>query len=216
MAFGKKEIVEITPPKFKTGVFNVIGVTQLVMHKFSSKMRLQMKAKQEAGSSAKTNRRRDPKDFDDCYKQAFHVSTEGWYGIPATAFKNAMVTACKLVGFVMTRAKIAIFVEADGVDADEGVGLLKIEGKPDRLEMIVRLETGVPDICVRPRWEKWSLKLRVTFDESILTLNDITNLLVRAGLQVGVGEGRPDSSKSCGMGWGTFRVEGKGEKNAGK
>jgi len=35
----------------------------------------------------------------------------------------------------------------------------------------------------------------------------LTNLLARAGLQVGIGEGRPDSKNSAGMGWGLFQIE---------
>jgi len=35
---------------------------------------------------------------------------------------------------------------------------------------------------------------------------DIANLVLRAGIQVGIGEGRPFSKNSCGMGWGTFEI----------
>jgi len=34
----------------------------------------------------------------------------------------------------------------------------------------------------------------------------VTNLLARMGMQVGIGAGRPDSTDSAGMGWGTFRI----------
>jgi len=33
-------------------------------------------------------------------------------------------------------------------------------------------------------------------------------LLARVGMQVGIGEGRPDSKNSAGMGWGLFEVVG--------
>jgi len=32
------------------------------------------------------------------------------------------------------------------------------------------------------------------------------------GLQVGIGEGRPDSKNSAGMGWGMFTIEDKEKK----
>jgi hypothetical protein len=54
----------------------------------------------------------------------------------------------------------------------------------------------------------WTTTLRVTFDADLFTLTDITNLLMRAGMQVGVGEGRPSSKNGIGMGWGTFSIEG--------
>jgi hypothetical protein len=31
--------------------------------------------------------------------------------------------------------------------------------------------------------------------------------MARVGLQVGIGEGRPDSKNSAGMGWGLFTIE---------
>jgi hypothetical protein len=33
------------------------------------------------------------------------------------------------------------------------------------------------------------------------------NLFLRAGLQVGIGEGRPNSPNSFGLGWGRFEVK---------
>jgi Fur family ferric uptake transcriptional regulator len=36
---------------------------------------------------------------------------------------------------------------------------------------------------------------------------DIVNLLYRAGTQCGIGEGRPDSSSSNGLGWGLFEID---------
>ena len=42
---------------------------------------------------------------------------------------------------------------------------------------------------------------------SMISLEDVVNLMVRVGLQVGIGEGRPSSKKSNGIGWGLFDVE---------
>ncbi len=56
-------------------------------------------------------------------------------------------------------------------------------------------------------WEPgWEAEIRVTFDSEMLSSTDIVNLLMRAGVQVGVGEGRNDSKKSCGMGFGSFDI----------
>jgi hypothetical protein len=43
------------------------------------------------------------------------------------------------------------------------------------------------------------------------THQDVANLMTRVGLQVGLGEGRPDSKNSAGMGWGLFQIEGMDE-----
>jgi hypothetical protein len=59
---------------------------------------------------------------------------------------------------------------------------------------------------VRPMYFPWSANLRIRFDAGQFTYTDIANLLMRVGEQVGIGEGRHDSKKSGGMGWGTFRI----------
>ena len=135
---------------------------------------------------------------------------EGWDGIPAPAFRNACISACRLVGFAMTLAKLSIFVEADGWDADEGTPLVKIIGEePRMLESMVHIGSGkqkTVDISVRPQWLAWGARLRFRYDADQFTASDIVNLIARAGMQVGICEGRPDSSASNGMGWGTFEI----------
>ena len=38
---------------------------------------------------------------------------------------------------------------------------------------------------------------------------DVANLIMRAGMQAGIGEGRPFSKESAGIGYGLFEVMGK-------
>ena len=197
--------VAIPAPNFKTAIYKITGTAPLVMNKFSQKVREKMRADQEAGSQRKKGGKREGKDFQACFEGAIHRSREGWIGIPAAAFRAAMVSACRLIGFKMTIAKLAIFIEADGFDEDDGTPLIRLNaGKPKILEMPVRNETGVVDIRVRPQWNEWGCELRVKYDADMFDPESLTNLLMRAGIQVGICEGRPDSKKSCGMGWGTF------------
>ncbi len=110
----------------------------------------------------------------------------------------------------MTKAKLAVFVEADGIDATEGSPLVRIHGEPEMVIHHVRNATGVADLRVRGMWRKWHATLRVQFDHDMFSLTDIANLLTRVGMQVGIGEGRPDGKKSAGMGWGMFEVAATG------
>lgn len=200
--------VTITPPKMQVAQFRIRGTAPYVQNAFSQKARQMMREKQEAGSTANKSRKKEPKDFQAAYEGAMHVSREGWHGIPAPAFRNGMVSACRMVGFKMTHAKLSVFVEADGFDTTDGTPLVKItKGEPEYAEHMVRNETGVADIRPRPMWrEGWEAEVRVKFDADQFTLTDIANLMMRVGVQVGIGEGRPDSKKSTGMGWGTFEL----------
>lgn len=208
MGATKGAAVLITPPNMKHAEFRIRGTAPYVQNAFSEKARQMMREKQEAGSTATKNRKKEPKDFQAAYEGAMHVSREGWRGIPAPAFRNAMVSACRMVGFKMTHAKLSVFVEADGFDRADGTPLIRItKGEPEYAEHMVRNETGVADIRPRPMWrEGWEATVRVKFDGDQFTLTDVANLLMRVGVQVGVGEGRPDSKKSTGMGWGTFEL----------
>ena len=40
----------------------------------------------------------------------------------------------------------------------------------------------------------------------MLTHADVVNLIARVGIQVGIGEGRPDSKMSAGLGYGLFEL----------
>ena len=170
---------------------------------------MQIKAKQEAGSTATKNNKKDAKNFEACFNESRHISMDGGDGIPAAAFRNACISACRLVGFKMTYAKMSLFICEDGWDRDEGTPLVKlIGGEPRMLESMVRIGgiTKTVDISVRPQWLEWGARLRFRYDADQFTASDVVNLIARAGMQVGICEGRPDSSNSTGMGWGTFEI----------
>lgn len=200
------QTVQIAAPRLKTAEFKLIGTSPYVQLRFSQKAMNAMMDKMKGGSQSKSKRVREARDFDDDFKQAMHVSTEGWVGIPAGSFRAAMISACRLVGFKMTLAKLSVFIEADGIDSVDGVPLVKIEGTPEVNIMAVRNATGVADIRARPMWKSWSISLRVKFDEDQFSLQDVSNLLSRVGQQVGLGEGRHDSRASAGLGWGCFSI----------
>lgn len=199
--------VQISAPKIETAAFRIRGTAPLVQLRFSQKAMGMMMEKMAAGSTAKGKKVREARDFDRDMRDAMHVSTEGWVGIPASAFRQAIISACRLVGFKMTLAKLSVFVVADGFDAVDGIPLIRLDaGEPERLDMAVRNATGVADIRIRPMWREWGSKVLIRYDADQFTIQDVTNLMARVGAQVGIGEGRPDSKSSAGLGWGTFEL----------
>src|SRR5262245_59445775 len=204
---GTPEHISIRAPNFNYATIPIVGTAPYVMNRMSSDNRQKMMAKQIAGHQARKGSKREPKDFDAIYKGAMHVSTEGWYGIPASAFRAALISACRIVGFKMTLAKLSLFVMHDGLDAEDSQPLVRIEGEPKRRDYPVKLANGSSDIIPRPFFDEWSCKLRLKWDADQFSATDISNLLTRVGTQVGIGAGRPDSKNSAGMGWGTFETQ---------
>lgn len=208
-------VVTIKPPKFQLATFTIKALTDasgtgvpLVIHRFSTKTKLQMKQKMELGKAAGNKKNRDAKATDDLYQEARYTSKDGWDGFNAASLRNAMISACRLVGFKMTLAKLSVFVEADGVDATEPqIPLVRIIGEPTKQEDMARVADGNPYVTVRAAYHNWAAKVNIRFDADQFTREDVANLLARVGLQVGLGEGRPDSKNSAGMGWGLFEVQ---------
>jgi hypothetical protein len=107
------EKIVIPRPNIVKATFRVVGTAPLVINKFSNKAREEMRKAQEAGSQGKKGKQLKPKNFQQCYEGAKHYSTEGWEGISAPAFRNAMIDACRMVGFKMTHAKCSVFTEKE-------------------------------------------------------------------------------------------------------
>jgi hypothetical protein len=203
----KKEIT-ITAPNMQTVIFHIRGTSPYCQQRFGEKQKNQMKAKQEAGSTAKKGGKKSPKDFKALFEEAKHISTQGWCGIPAPAFRSAMISACRICGFMMTRARLAVFVQADGFDKVDAMPLVQItKGEPTYHEQMLKNDSGVADIRVRPLWHPgWEATVKVIFDADIFTASDVANLMARVGMQVGIGEGRHDSRQCGGIGWGQFEI----------
>lgn len=199
------ESVVITPPNFQTAQFTIEGTAPYVQHKFSKKVGADMLANQQKAGGTK-GKKREPRDVDAEYEGAMHKDEDGSYGIPCAAFRSAMIDACRAAGFQMTKAKMSIVCLADGIDVDEGTPLVRLNGEPEVNKTAVRLESGVASIAIRPMWRTWSATVTLQWDADQFGMSDVANLLSRAGLQVGIGDGRPFSKKSHGMGWGTFKV----------
>ena len=110
-------LVRVKPPNFQTNLFRIKGTAPLVICRFSEESRRMMEEKQALGDQPSAGKKvRPPKDFEKLYVQARHIAKEGWDGVHAGAFRNGMISACRLTVMQMSKAKLAIFVEPDGWD----------------------------------------------------------------------------------------------------
>lgn len=206
---SEREVAVIKRLELAVAPFRVIGTAPLVIHAFSEKAKRQIMEKHQQGMRSQKGKARERRDYQQEYEQARHKSPEGWDGIPATGFREAMLSVCQSIGFKRRLAEQAIFVEADGYDARDGTPLVRIiKGHPIRDIRPVRVGRGMPDIRSRPMWMPgWEAVVRVAWNPDLFSATDVANLLYQAGKTVGVGEGRRGK-----MGWGFFRVEAAAKK----
>lgn len=205
MSNTQTQNIVIKPPKFSTLEVLIEGTAPLVIARFSKKAELMEKMAE--GKSAKSKKERTARDYDKEADQArYYNSDKTWQGVNASGFRAGMISACRLVGFKMTLAKLSVFIVQDDFDADMTTPLVRIYGDSATHTAHARNATGGADVRARPIYHKWACALRVRFDTDQFSSTDVINLISRVGLQVGIGEGRPDSKLSAGCGWGTFRI----------
>jgi hypothetical protein len=203
----KDQIVTINPPDMRIIEVEIRGIAPLCINRFGAKAKAMMQADQEAGSTNKSKKVREPRDFEANYQDAMYISEEGWHGIHAGGFRNAAIGACRTIGYKMTHAKLALFIIHDGIDKVDGTPLVKIiGGEPEMWVSPARNSNGGTDLRARPLWRKWGAKLRIRYDAGMFTAQDVINLMARVGLQCGIGEGRPNSRMSAGLGFGLFEI----------
>ena len=203
-----QEIV-ITPPNYATMTFRICGTAPYVQLPMNKKQEEIYGVQGEA--AAKKKKQKEEPNRDKEYAESCYVSDQGWHGIPCKAIKDAMIAACRVSDYQMVKARMSFDVIGEGRDPRYLYSLARIYGTRERFDSYPRIPgrmgATVPQLRVRSMWKEWYANVTVTWDDDQFHVTDIANLLTRAGIQVGIGEGRPLSKNSSGMGWGTFRVE---------
>ena len=181
----------------------VVGTAPLITQRWSEKARRMMLDAQQSS----TRKKREAKDPEALFDAARYRLPDDRDGVPATAFKAAIVHAARLFdGITQVALKQAIVVLGDGRD-DRGDDLVAIDyGELRMREDTPRNATGVADLRYRPQYWPWSATLRVlTIEGQIKDEASVIRLVNAAGFG-GVGEWRPTSPKSVTGTFGTFEV----------
>jgi hypothetical protein len=206
----EQSTVQIRPANMVVIVIRVRGTAPLVIEAFPEKVKQQLLEHMGTPKAEQKGKKaRSVRNYAEEFQQARHRAVAGWDGIPAMAFRQGMIDACRTTDVPMTIAKIATSIVADGFDARSGDPLVRLQSasEPELTQKPVRNANGSVDIRVRPMWREWWADVQVQFDADLITAESVVNLLDRTGQQVGVGAGRPFSKKSAGQGWGTFTVD---------
>jgi hypothetical protein len=184
-------------PKMNLQIFQItlIGDSALICHRWSEKAKKEMRDKQMKRAKAVREAKNPERD----YKESLYEHPEGGYGFPAVAFKAAAVDACSQIeSITKVEARGAFHIQGD---------MVKIEGKPNMREDMVRVGMGAADLRYRGEFKQWSCTLTIRHNADVLSAEQIVNLFNHAGFAVGVGEWRPQKDGSFGM----FHVGEEGE-----
>ena len=185
-------LIEIPPIEIKTYVLRIVGDSPLICHAWSIKAKQEMLDKQ----MGKARGKKEPKNPQQDYEEAFYRLEDGTPAFPTIAFKASAVNASRQVdGLKMTFLRGAFHTVGE---------LVAIEGVPQRREDMVRIAMGTADIRYRPEFPEWAVNLSVRLNVRSMTLEQLIHLFNQAGFSAGVGEWRPERDGLYGM----FHVEG--------
>jgi hypothetical protein len=177
----------------------IIGVTPLIPHRWSEKALNGLRQKQYGN---KVRSAREPKNPEEDANQSCYWIEEGIPGMPATAFKAAIVDATRFFeGMTAVMAKQLFWVLGRGPDQ-----LVQIEGAPVLFEATPRNSGGTVDLRYRMKISPWSAVLAIKFVPSQIDVESVVSLVDAAG-RGGVGDWRPSAPKSKTGTFGTFRVD---------
>jgi hypothetical protein len=181
----------------------IIGDTPLIVHAWSEKAKRQMLAKQ----TKEAQLAKEAKDPEADFKQSLYTIKDGGYGFPSVAIKDSMVTAVTSISGVTKIAARQAFRVLGNQELVSGAhpglttrqDLVRILGsEPEMREDMVRIAQSTADIRYRGQFFPWCMKLHISYNENLLSGEQILNLLNVAGFAVGLGEWRAERNGQFG------------------
>lgn len=196
----KVEVIQLQPVNRALLQLRIEGVSPMLMHRFSEKARKELADRDQRKLKGKT---KPARDTDAEFEACIYRLSDGSAGFPCSAFKAAAVRAGKLAGLKMTDARQMFWVHQDDV-SDMGEMCVRIEGECRKREDFVRLNGAGADLRYRAEFSPWWAVLTIDFDADLISAESIANLFARAGMNVGIGDWRPEKGGNFGM----FKIAG--------
>lgn len=227
MPAKKKEAtsgISIEPLEFEVLVLQILGIRPLIVHAWDPKVQGEMLAKQmKLPVKSNKQRERDPVSEFEAAKYRIPEELGGGYGVPAAAFKQSFVDACRHTGLKMTETQGAfhvrgieveqppvVIIDKEGKEIEVGeksMEIIPIYGDEPTMRMdMVRLDGGSADMRFRPQYKKWYCLVPVQIAKGSMTAQQVIDLANRAGFHCGICEWRPFSKKSKNGSYGMFKI----------
>lgn len=183
--------VSLVEANIQQAVIQVFGLTPLITDRVSQSTLDEIAKKQTGG--AKTPREfRDPEQ--EWRDKLYEVKAgTGTYGVPGGAFKECMVAAgYRCMGEQMTRLRAMFTVPVEIVPILDSVPQMRRDAG--------RLQGRVLTPIWRPEFPlPWRMEVPFKFNASLITLEQLVNLIDLAGFSIGIGAWRPEKSGNFGQ-----------------
>jgi len=200
--------VVITPVITHEFDLTLVGTSILVVNSMVGKLAEELR--RSRFGTAKPKKHADEASYNRECRERFMAARyrlqSGQDGFPAVTIKYALVDECTFLdGVEKTKVRAGLTVNGGEFlcpifhDAEEPTmreDVVRVGGRAGR-------GSGTASLAYRPEYRNWRIPVRVTYDPTLVTPQQIVALASRAGFHQGIGEWR----KPKGGEWGRFRVE---------
>jgi len=197
----QEQKLEIVVPKLNLGILKVgikqLTSTGLLMDRFPEEIREQILIKQ----TSKIRGKKQLRNMDWEYENAFHKLPNGDIGFPAQGFKSAMIESTSFVGSKDFSKKLLKGIQ---IINSEGNDLIPIKYK--KISKLRHYPKG-GNTKISPCLEDWECELVIQYDQNNISPQDLVNLLNYAGFYYGIGIWSPRAK--CGGKFGMYEVKTK-------
>ena len=194
---ARSKEISLQPLDIQHVSFMIEGDSPLIMNRFDEKAKQQMLEKQQK-KAKKGTEIRDPEQ--EVIKSLYYMDeTKTKVGFPADGVKLSMIRGAKMTGMVMSDSRAAFFVKGIYSERD-GRDLIPVDGSVEAREDIVKIGMGTSMLRYRGQVRAgWKMKIDIKFNASLISAEQLLNMLEAAGFGCGIGEWRPERNGSFGM-----------------
>lgn len=182
----------------------IVGVSDLIQHAWDEKTIREMEEKQAktVGRSKEGRPLKEARNPRAEYEASRYLNHKRQDCAPAVQFKKCMVSAAsRITGVTMKDINTAVFVKSTD-PLDTNLVPLKFNGKAPMMRRdmvkIGKFPNKVATPRYRPGYQNWSCTLRIEYDTSVISAEQVVNLLNRGGFGVGIAEWRPEKGGEFG------------------
>lgn len=135
-------------------------------------------------------------------KTKYHYTEDGKKGIPKRSFYNSMIRASS---YIIPKEQGGMRIVREGITL-MGNRILPLKYKNEIMNIDWGRQSGMtkaPCKIIRPQFNEWSCDLEIMFNRSMISPEQIINILNWAGFHIGVGSFRKEKSGD----YGCFEVD---------
>lgn len=187
----KQIVKEVNTEPIQIGEMKIriVGTTPLLMSRMSNEIAQELINVMEG----KGRDKKKVRDFEGEIETKIHKTEDGKVGFPACGFKKSLVASAPYMNGMNMKLANSIVVVGE---------IIPIDFREQTINKTMGRDSGrnrSPRPIWRPEFRDWSCELKIRFNSSLITPNQIVGLLKLAGFHIGIGEWTPQHSGQFGM-----------------